>query len=320
MYHIIVNPASGKRDAHIPLKHLRDMFDGAGIEYDLLPSSSQDETYACALTAFERKSCGIVCIGGDGTVQEVVSGLVRCYRNEPEIGIPVAVLPCGSGDDLVRTLEGGKAGALRKYGKLDYTKSAKAVFDAVAGGRTRRIDVIKASGNLAFLNIANIGIDAKIVYNAPPYKRFLERFKFPGNYAYLAATFETILRHENVYLELVADGQSFFGDYTLVAICNGQYYGGGMHIAPQASMDDGLITLCLVEAMSRPKTMAIFPSLLIGWHTRLREVSFMQCRKLSIKIQDPQWLCLDGNLYDKHSETIDFEVLPGALRVFDNHF
>ncbi|MCL1788342.1 MAG: hypothetical protein FWG38_10195, partial [Defluviitaleaceae bacterium] len=127
-------------------------------------------------------------------------------------------------------------------------------------------------------------------------------------------------------------------DYDFIAYPNGQYgfpnagvrslsmdkagglwagtYGGGLAIAPAAKFDDGKITLCMVNGMSRLKLGVLFPSLLIKKHVLLKDITFEECTELRVKLPNgAETLCLDGNLYPVEGE-IHFKILPQVLDVF----
>ena len=308
MYHIIVNPVAGNGHSLVRLPHLARLFEAGGIPYEVLQTTAPLDGYEKALRICASGSDGIIGIGGDGTIQEIVAGMAAAFEGQTDIPVPLGIFPCGSGNDFVMTVEGGKSATVRKYSKKKDCQAAKAVFDAAISRRVRFVDLLKADG-MAFLNIGNIGIDSRIVQGAMRHKK---RF---GRYAYLAAVYSSIAEHENMPLAINIDGQAIEGRYTLVAICNGQYYGGGMHIAPSAKLDDGLITVCLVDAMSRWAASVIFPLLLMKLHTRLSSVRFLQCKALTVTMPHSKTLCLDGNLYEK-AGSITFEMMPRSLRLF----
>lgn len=254
-----------------------------------------------------RKSCaggseGIIGIGGDGTLQEIVTGMLEANGGDGIIGTPLGIMPCGSGNDFALTLGYGK------NRKKNDREAVETFFGHILRQRTWVVDLIRADG-MACLNIANLGLDARIVKNAAGLKK-----TYGGN-AYLAAAYKSIVQHKNVPMKIDINGETLEGAYTLIAICNGQYYGGGMRIAPHARVDDGRITVCLVDAMSRPKAMAIFPSVLIEQHVRFKELRFIECTRLSLHLTDTEFLCVDGNLYDR-TGTLTFEIMPGALKLF----
>jgi len=248
------------------------------------------DAYTKAKAACQTGSRGIIGFGGDGTIQEIVAGMADAFPGN--ICVPLGIFPGGSGNDFVMTLAGGKKNALARYKKKNESASIKDFYTAISTNRTVPVDLIKAN-NMAYLNIGNLGLDARVVRNAIAYK---QRF---GRYAYVAAVYKSIAKHTNMPLTIEIDGKAHDGLYTLVAVCNGQYYGGGLHITPQARLDDGKITICLVKALSRPKTMTIFPYLMIGRHHRLKAVSFHKCEEVKITLKNgTECISLDGNLHE----------------------
>jgi YegS/Rv2252/BmrU family lipid kinase len=300
MHHIIVNPAAGRGSSLRLLPRLRELFEIHEIPCEIGETTASMDAYRMAERACKQGSEGIIGIGGDGTIQEIAAGMAKASEGQAVIPTPLGIMPCGSGNDFALTIAGKK--------KMEGAYAVKAFFNGIKDKKTRKIDLIRA-GDMAYINIANMGLDARIVQNAAKYKKTF------GQHAYLAAVYKSIVQHRNLRLTIEVNGETLEGSYTLVAACNGQYYGGGMRIAPGARVDDGKITLCLVEGMSRPKTMIIFPSLLLQVHTRLKEIRFIECERFTLRWEGTETLCMDGNLYDKHG-SVTFEVKPGALRLF----
>jgi len=294
MYHIIVNPIAGKGRTLDKLPLLTRLFDAHNLTHEVIVTQHIMDAYDKAKDICISGSDGIVGIGGDGTIQEIVAGMAAAYAGP--VATPLGIFPGGSGNDFVMTLAGGKAQALARYKKKNAEASAAEFFGAIKTysqeGTITTVDLIDVNG-MAYLNIGNIGLDARVVRNAITYK---QRF---GRYAYVAAVYKSIAQHANMPLFIDVDGKVYEGNYTLVAVCNGQYYGGGLHLAPQAQLNSGKIMLCLVEALSRPKTMVIFPSLMVGKHHKLKAVSFHECEKVSITLKSgTECLSLDGNLHE----------------------
>ena len=332
MYHIIVNPIAGKGRTLSKLPLLTRLFDANKLPYEVLVTEAIMDAYAKAKAVCATGSDGIIGIGGDGTIQEIAAGMAAA--NDGRVCVPLGIFPGGSGNDFVMTLAGGKAKALARYKEKNAQASVEDFFTAIRTNRTTSVDLITANG-MAFLNIGNVGLDARVVRNAVALK---QRY---GRYAYLAAVYKSIARHTNMPLTIEIDGKKHDGEYTLVAVCNGQYYGGGLHICPSAGLSDGKIALCLAEAMSRPKTMTIFPSLVVGQHHRLKAVSFVKCEEVCLTLnRGVEALSLDGNLYEvtaqgssgyPHEERqflsphklpgadkgeMRFKVMPSAIKIY----
>lgn len=303
MYYIIVNPVAGKGRAisHIPL--LIKEFESLNLPCKLHVTAKAKDAYEIA-----NKICtqdtphGVIGVGGDGTIQEIVAGMVDAHSHGKHIPTPLAIYPVGSGNDFITSLYGGKSYAKKQ------TNSPKIFIEKICARRLRTIDVITANGQ-AFLNIANIGVDARIVQNALALK------KTHGKRAYLASVYKSITQHKNTPINLEVNRRQVTQNFTLVAICNGQFYGGGLRIAPSAQFDDGKITLCTIDGVSRTKLGILFPSLLIEKHVRLKIVKFEQCTELKLTLQNAEILCLDGNLIPSSGE-IYFKILPKVLDVF----
>jgi len=309
MHHIIVNPIAGQGRTLSKVPLLTRLFDAHAMPYTVHETTCAMDAYRQAHTICKNGSAGIVGIGGDGTLQEIVAGMAAAF--DGIVPIPLGIYPGGSGNDFVMTLVGSKKKALARYKKKNEQAAAQDFFAAITSNRTVAIDLITVCG-MAYLNIGNIGLDARVVRNAIAYK---QRF---GRYAYVAAVYKSIAQHTNMPLEIEIDGEILKGEYTLVAVCNGQYYGGGLHICPDAQLSDGKMTICLVEKLSKPKTMLIFPSLMMGQHHRLKAVKFHTGKNVSIRLQSGvECISLDGNLH----EVIGSHNTTDALRKTDeNHF
>lgn len=169
----------------------------------------------------------IYAMGGDGTLNEIVNGAAGCPFVE------IACCPMGSGNDFVKA-----------FGKDTWMfRDLKALIE----GQSHSLDLIDCNGRLS-INICSIGFDARIGMEQAVYK------KLPlvtGKGAYIISAVSNIIKGIHRPYRLEVDGRQMEGDYTLIAACNGQWYGGSFHPAPDAVMDDGLLDFLVVEGVSR---------------------------------------------------------------------
>ena len=287
MYHCIINPAAGRGRGQKLIPVIKSILKDVEINM----TNSNTDAAKLAKEACAAGSNGIVGVGGDGTMQDIVTGMLD---GRDSCDVPFGIISCGSGNDLKRT-----------FCKTDNVENC---LHSMLIGKVQVIDAIRAN-DAACVNIANIGLDAKIVRNA----RFLK--KIFGKSSYIISTVASVLNHKNTFMSVHIDGKEHLeGEFTLVAVCNGQYYGGGMRITPSALMDDGRITLCLINAMSGLKALTLFPVMLLGRHTGLKAIQYIECKQVTLTIKTPQTLCLDGNLYEC-PYACDFKILPEAIRV-----
>jgi len=307
MHHIIVNPIAGRgrTEKFIPL--LEQKFKDNNMPFMTHITQYRNHGYEIAKNITNEGADGIIGMGGDGTFQEIAAGMVDAGIHGEKVTVPLSIFAAGSGNDFIITLEDSKKIAIDKY-KKDAQVAVDHVFEKIQKRSLKTIDVITCNGT-AFLNIGNMGLDAHIVKNAHDLK---PRY---GRYAYIAAVYRSIAEHQNLDLHVEVNGEVYDDLFTLVAVCNGRYYGGGLHITPSASLTDGKITLCMVKAMSKAKTMTIFPSLMIEKHTRLKAVSYVECDEVKFTLKEKETLCLDGNLNPKEG-VLHFKLLPRVLDVF----
>jgi len=282
VYYCIVNPVAGRGKGRRLISVIESFFASHGKAVEI----SEEFVAEKAL-----KSQGIICVGGDGTLQEVVSGMLT---DQDKCEIPLCVIPCGSGNDWQRS--------------MNVNKTPEACLQALIDGKSRAIDAIRANKSTN-INIANLGLDVEIVKHAQPLKKLF------GTKSYTIAAIISIMRHKNKPLTLYIDGEQYAsGNFTLVAICNGQYYGGGMRIAPSAVIDDGKITLCIISALSRLQCLTLFPLVLLERHTQLKAIKYIDCQKVTIIPKNQQSLSLDGNIYEPE-DILNFEILPSAIQI-----
>ena len=282
VYYCIVNPAAGRGKGRKLIAVIESFMAAHGKEVKI------SENF---VTEQALNSQAIISVGGDGTLQEVVSQMLA---SQDRCDTPLCVIPCGSGNDWQRSVNIGK--------------TPEACLQALINGKTRAIDAIRTNDS-ANINIANIGLDVEIVKRAQPLKKIF------GTKSYTISAFISIVLHKNKPMTIHIDDEEYANsNYTLIAICNGQYYGGGMRIAPSAVIDDGKITLCVVSALSRLQCLRLFPLVLMERHTKLKAIKYIDCQKVTITPQNQQSLSLDGNIYES-AGMLNFKILPAAIQI-----
>ena len=294
MFAIIVNPNAGRGAA---TKHAQSLETGLlseNVEFTTVFTTGVMDGYYKTLEFCKNGNIqGIIGVGGDGTMQEITAALFD-YFPKQKIPFPLCIYPAGSGNDFVLSLRPKKT-------NNNFIKK-------LLNREVKTVDIITAQ-KTAFLNIGNMGLDAWIVKNAMEYK---DRF---GSKAYLAAVYKSILSYKPIRLRIETADKTVEGPFTLVAVSNGQYYGGGLQISPMAKTDDGKITLCVVSEMSKLWTMLIFPTLMMKKHAHLKAVEFLECTEVRITpLDEGGVLCLDGNLYPASTE-LEFKIHESVLDV-----
>lgn len=269
---IIVNPtAGGGRAARVVPWIRQRLADGAGALALTTRAGHAEELAAQAVADGAER---IVAIGGDGTVQEVVNGLLREEGSSPELGI----VPMGSGNDLARS--------------LDLPRRTEDAWRIALGAATRRIDVARArcgGRERWFASAGGIGFDAQVAA-AMATRSGWQR----GAAGYLLTTLSELRRFSNRRIRLTLDDESAEHAVLFVAIANGAYYGGGMRIAPDASTDDGALDVCVVGDISRMTAIRQLPNLYRGTHVNHPAVAVARARRVVIEGGPETFVHLDG--------------------------
>ena len=235
-------------------------------------------------------------VGGDGTVNEVVNGLVNAE------GAELAVIPRGTGVDLVRT-----------FGIP--TKLDEAVRIAL-GGRTRAIDVGLATyrswqgrdARAYFVNIASVGMSGAIAKRVNESK--------PGwtlKASYLAATLSVFARWRNAEVRVSVDGETRGGRMHDVVVANCRYFGAGMKICPEAEPDDGLFDVLLIGDVTKGDLVRTLPKIYRGTHLPHPKAELLRGAVATVETDDVLPFELDGE--QPGTTPVRFEVVPKALRL-----
>ena len=286
MYTLIVNPTSGRGAAMKQFAKIESVLRERSLEYTIERAARPMDAARIARAAAAGQSQGIIAVGGDGTLFEIINGMIGS-------DVPLLFVSCGTGNDFVRTLKLPK----------DPVEALKCQLDAPTG----RIDVGKMN-DFYFLNVAGTGFDVDVLRNAEKYKA-----KYTGLRTYLFGLFDAI-RDFRPMTALVSfdDGPEEEVSFSIISIGNGRYIGGGMKAVPDAKLDDGLFDVVTVRPVSKPAIALLIALYIAGKHIAIGLGRLRRCRKLSIR-HPGMTVNLDGELFS--ADSARFELLPNALCV-----
>lgn len=227
----------------------------------------------------------VVAVGGDGTVNEVINGIVGTSAR-------LGILPAGSGNDLAWQL--GLSHQLRRN------------LQTLVTGRIRNMDVGQIDGQRYFVNGFGAGFDGEVAGRVRAYLRHAH-----GYTAYLMAVLRTLATYRFRKVRLTIDGHIVLDQPMLfVSCCNGTTYGGGFRVAPSAKLDDGLLTICAVDKVGRWYALRNLPKFTRGTHLTLPEVHTFTGRQVVIESDIPQPAQADGELLVPAEKfTVDVTVM-----------
>jgi diacylglycerol kinase (ATP) len=296
---LILNPMADMGNAWRVADDLRPIVaeyghaDWSGTVY---PTHATELARQAALDGYDM----VVALGGDGTVHEVVNGLMQVPEEKRPI---LGVVPLGSGNDF--------AHAVGVPDKADY-----ALAHALKG-EPSAIDIgllTDGQGRREYFdNTLGIGFDAVVTirsHRLPLLRGFL---------MYLVAVIQTIiLNFDPASLHVETDEESWDESTLMLTLCNGPREGGGFHVAPDAKLDDGILHYAAVRKISRLMMFRLIPEVMNGTHGRFDCVRMGSCTRLSLTSDKPLYIHADGEIYTSFGSNLrklTFEILPGALKI-----
>lgn len=241
--------------------------------------------------------------GGDGTISDVVDGVLKSTRPD----MPLAFLPVGTGCDFVRNFS-LPADPDELVGHI-----ANAPLRKIDAGLLITRDAAGADQRRHFANITSVGISGEIVdaVNAPGRPRILN-----GPLRFLIHSALAILRYRPYDFEVLVDGMLVHqGRLALVAIANGGWFGGGMHITPQADIADGLFDVAVMREEKVLGLLNLLGRLHKAGHIGHPLLSFHKARRVEVRPRDPSRFPVDVDGESPIRGGFVAEILPGALTI-----
>lgn len=283
-FSFLVNPASGGGAAPAAVVPVARALRDAGCTVDVTYSPGP---VACRALVSEAAGRGdvVVAVGGDGMVASLAGAVV-------EAGGVLGVVPCGRGNDFARQL--GIGG--------DPDEVAAILLEAEA----RKVDVIDVDGRTVVGSVY-AGVDSLA-------SEIVDRsHHLPRSLQYPYAAVRSIVQFRPSSYDVVVDGEAHRFDAFTVVVANSGYYGSGMHIAPEATVDDGVLDVVVIRAASKPRLIRAMPKLYAGTHVDLPEVVVLRGREVSVASVGPVVAYGDGERLAPLPVTAC--VKPAALNV-----
>lgn len=286
MFGIIVNPVSGGGKNKAIAEQIELMLHDRGEQCRLYPTKSEGDGDLQARLAVEDGCDGVVCVGGDGTLSEVVDAMANSGRT-------LYIVPNGTGNDFARA--------------FGLPKDPLEAFRAQLDGEEAVIDCGSLNGR-AFMNVSGSGFDVEVLRKTEELKAI-----YPGEQAYTKAVLAVLGSYKAFEAELSIDGGAFKPiRCTIAEISNGQYFGGGMKVAPKASFQDGMFDVVVVDRVPSMLIPLLLPLFKLGLHVYLPIARVVRAKKVVLRAKD-MVINIDGNL--KEMNEAHYRVLEGALRV-----
>jgi diacylglycerol kinase (ATP) len=291
---VFVNPAAGRGGAGRKVAEMDSAFARLTYAAKIVETNSADEFRNEVRRALGEGSATLIAMGGDGTLQLLVNEVLG---QDVEVG----VIPAGCGNDFAAA--------------LGITKNVEKAVEIIVGGKTRMVDLVRvrnSSGlDVVYLGGGGMGIDAEALRYANG--RFA---KWPGRLRYLASAIAALRGFRGVQVQAAfpeSDLPQVAKRVLLAAVLNAPTLGGGLRVAPDARLDDGMLEVVMIGMLRKREVLALIPRLLITGELRSGRTVRMRSAKIKLSAEKETSFQGDGELLGK--TPVEIEVVHKALRV-----
>jgi diacylglycerol kinase (ATP) len=293
---VIVNPAAGANSTHRKWPGIQSLLKSLGLAFEFQFTEGRGHAIQLAKEAAGKGYTYLVAVGGDGTVHEVTNGIMQTgIARDASMGI----ICTGTGSDLART--------------LGISHDVNKACSSLVNGRRRLIDiglvkyVLKGKTEQRyFVNGAGIGFDATVVAATEQMPKFL------GDFSYLFGLLRTFLTYRNRPITFrIGDQPEETAKMLSLVVANGEYFGGGMHIAPQAKTDDQNFDIVALGNFGKIELIRNLSRVYKGTHLTHPKVKLEKNTSITVQSKHKLLVQADGELLGEGPAT--FSMLPSAL-------
>lgn len=294
---VIVNPVAGAYSTRRKWPHINNRLKDIGLSFDYEYTEDVGHATELARAAADEGYQNIVAVGGDGTVHEVANGILSSNSSDIALG----VISTGTGSDFIRSI-----GLPRNY---------DSACSCLIGQRRLVIDVgvveYQCKGQTLrrfFVNAAGVGFDASVVEATERFPKYLG-----GTIPYLAGLFRCLLGYRNKPVNLCLEDKVEAMRILAVVVANGCYLGGGMYVAPQAKLNDGLLDVVVLGDVGKFDLIKSLPMVYKGTHGKHPKVSMRKAATITVKSSERVLVHADGELLGTCPAS--FWLMPVALNI-----
>lgn len=295
----ILNPVAGRGKARHIHAALRSALEQSTLNYTFQVTNARGHATELAKAASAESSI-VVAVGGDGTVNEVASGLVNTNA-------ALAVMSEGSGNDFARMVSAPS----------DPTRLIRLLHEPVIGNYdVGAVKMMHGDGEITrrfFFNSIGLGFDAAVARKVSAIKWMR------GIPLYLTALLRTLAGYKPHYFTVRVNGEHWQKYYFLICVGNGKWEGGGFKLTPNAVPDDGMFEVCGVTGTSIMRILPVLPSVMSGTHLGKKNIESFNTKEMFIQNSNGFPVHGDGEIFGWQVIRAEISLLPGALRVVLPH-
>jgi diacylglycerol kinase (ATP) len=298
---VIVNPNAGSGRGKKDWKKISSLLEKEGIIFSVRFTEKKEDAIAFTTEGIESGFRMIITVGGDGTLNEVVNG-VLLNTICPPLEISLGLIPVGTGNDWGKMFgipsDYKKAVAIIKEGKLMVHDAGFISFCSDGGTKTRY-----------FINIAGLGFESTVVKRT----NFQKDHGHSGKLIYFYNLLLSLLAYRNTKTEIEIDGEKVITDLFSLNIGNGRYCGGGMRQTPNALPDDGLLDVTIIGDIGKIEIIRKLHLLYDG--TILSHPKISGFRARNVKVTSESEILVEADGESLGHTPAEFSILPSAIKI-----
>ena len=295
---VIVNPAAGAHSTYRKWPSISQLLKHIGLSFDYKYTECAGHAIEMARAAASNGYRYLVAVGGDGTIHEVANGIMLSANSGTTA---LGIVSTGTGSDFNRSL-----GIPRQYA---------GACSSLVSSRRMLVDIgvveyrVKGQPHQRyFVNAGGAGFDATVVEATEKMPKY-----FGGTAPYLFGLFRSFLGYRNTPVSLNIGGRSYSARILNVVVANGGYLGGGMHIAPEARLDDSLLDVLVIGDIGKFELLKALPTVYKGTHVNHPKVRMEKAKQVTIESPERILVHADGELLGEGPAS--FRLVPAALTI-----
>lgn len=289
---VILNPYANRWGAQRRLSQVKRALSEAGLAYDLhVTTQRREATQVARDAAASHDYSAVIAAGGDGTVNEVVNGLIAAaFPDQPTV--PFGVLPIGTGNDF-----NDMSGLPRQLVQC---------VEVIAAGKTRQVDAGQVNEHY-FDNNCAVAMEPMVTIENNKITRL------SGNLRYIVALVRALLKLKAWQMQIEWDGGSYDGPTYLLSVCNSPRTGGLFYMSPPARMDDGLFDFIFLPEVPKMTVLVLLPRLFSGSHIHHPKVLHGRTRHIHLSSSPGTPIHADGEVITDAAATVTYTILPNKI-------
>lgn len=294
---VLLNPYANRWKAQQSWPQVEAELIRVGVEFDLAVSEKRGHLTELAYQAAQQGFSPITIVGGDGTIGEVINGLIKASTSSTQSVGPVGIIPMGTANDFATNLR--------------LPLDIEGAVQKIKTGAIKNIDLCQVNEHY-FVNNAAIGLEPTVTLIQQ------EMVWAKGTVRYLLAAILAILRNPKWQANLEWEGGSYKGLVSLVTVGNGPRTGGLFYMTPHADPSDGFLTFVHAYRKNQLELFRIFPRTMKsgeGSYVEMQGVYEINSPWLKIHLETPSPVHADGEIFDQAIQDLEYRVLPGKLQL-----